>query len=342
MPPVVSGPDQCIRRDTGVTQVASTSSLSRPYAGRGAIRPMQRSGVTLNTIALELVPPNADEGRERALDEARKVVRYSAESGLDGRIRHVMIPGIIAEDDDRPVPMKPKLDVLDFWSVVKPEVPGINGLCTQVTAFMDESSLRRRLTELTDAGMEGVVFVGVPRTMNDGEGSGVAPTDALSIYRDLLANRGVILIPTRDGEQGRFNFKCDQGATYGMTQLLYSDAIVGFLSEFAKTTDHRPEILLSCGFVPKMESKTGLINWLIQDPGNAAVADEQEFVKKLTGSEPPRKRQLMLDLYKRVVDGVAELGFPLSIHLEATYGLSGPAFETFAEMIDYWSPAQRV
>jgi hypothetical protein len=303
---------------------------------------MQRSRVTLNTVALELVPPNADEGRERALDEARKVVRYSAESGLDGRIRHVMIPGIIAEDDDRPVPMKPKLDVLDFWSVVKPELPGINGLCTQVTAFMDESSLRRRLTDLTDAGMEGVVFVGVPRTMNDGEGSGVAPTDALSIYRDLVANRGVILIPTREGEQGRFNFKCDQGATYGMTQLLYSDAIVGFLSEFAKATDHRPEILLSFGFVPKMESKTGLINWLIQDPGNAAVAGEQEFVKKLTGSEPPQKRQLMLGLYKGVVDGVAELGFPLSIHLEATYGLSGPAFETFAEMIDYWSPAQRV
>jgi hypothetical protein len=303
---------------------------------------MECSRVTLNTIALELVPPNADEGRERALDEARKVLQHSAESGLDGRIRHVMIPGIIAEDDDRPITMKPKFDVLDFWSIIKPELPGINGLCTQVTAFMDESSLRRRLTDLTDSGMEGVVFVGVPRTMNDGEGSGVAPTDALSIYRDLLANRGVILIPTREGEHGRFNFKCDQGATYGMTQLLYSDAIVGFLTEFAKTTDHRPEILLSFGFVPKMESKIGLINWLIQDPGNAAVAREQEFVKKLAGSEPAEKRQLMLDLYKRVVDGVAGLGFPLSIHLEATYGLSGPAFATFAEMIDYWSPAQRV
>jgi hypothetical protein len=186
------------------------------------------------------------------------------------------------------------------------------------------------------------VFVGVPRTMNDGEGSGVAPTDALSIYRDLVRNRGVILIPTREGEHGRFNFKCDQGATYGMTQLLYSDAIVGFLTEFAKTTDHRPEILLSFGFVPKIESKTGLINWLIQDPGNAAVAAEQEFVKKLAASDPPQKRQMMLDLYKRVVDGVAELGFPLSVHLEATYGLSGPAFQTFAEMINYWSPAQRV
>lgn len=297
--------------------------------------------MTLNTIALELVPPNADEGRERALQEAQKVVRHSAESGLDGLIRHVMIPGIIAEDDDRPVPIKPKLDVLDFWSVVKPELTGIKGLCTQVTAFMDEPSLRARLAELSSAGMEGVVFVGVPRTMNDGEGSGVAPTDALSIYRELVTNRGVILIPTRDGEQGRFNFKCDQGATYGMTQLLYSDAIVGFLTEFARQTDHRPEILLSFGFVPKMESRVGLINWLIQDPGNVAVAGEQEFVRKLAASEPAHKRQLMVDLYKRVIDGVADLGFPLSIHLEATYGISGPAFQTFAEMLAYWSPASQ-
>lgn len=297
--------------------------------------------MTLNTIALELVPPNADDGRQRALEDARKVVRYSAESGLAGQLRHVMIPGIIAEDDDRPIAMKPKLDVLDFWSIVKPELAGIRGLCTQVTAFSDEATLRRRLTDLRAAGMEGVVFVGVPRTMNDGEGSGVAPTDALSIYRELVPNRGVILIPTREGEHGRFKFKCEQGATYGMTQLLYSDAIVGFLREFAGNTDHRPEILLSFGFVPKMESRVGLINWLIQDPGNAAVAAEQEFVKRLAGSEPPEKRRLMVDLYKRVIDGVAGLGFPLSIHLEATYGVSAPAFQTFAEMLAYWSPARR-
>ena len=296
--------------------------------------------MTLNTIALELVPPNVDDGRERALQDARKVVQYSAQSGLDGQIRHVMIPGMIAEDDDRPVPMEPKLDVLEFWSIIKAELPGVKGLCTQVTAFMDEPALRQRLTDLSAAGMEGVVFVGVPRTMNDGEGSGVAPTDALSIYRQLLANRGVILIPTRDGEQGRLNFKCNQGATYGMTQLLYSDAIVGFLTDFAKNTDHRPEILLSFGFVPAMETRTGLINWLIQDPGNAAVADEQAFVKRLAASEPEQKRRLLVDLYKRVLDGVADLGFPVSIHLEATYGVSGPAFATFAEMLAYWSPAR--
>jgi methylenetetrahydrofolate reductase-like protein len=295
--------------------------------------------LTLNTIALELVPTNVERGADQAIEDARKVVRLSAEFALDGRIGHLMMPGLIQEEDDRPVEMKPKLDVLDFWSIIKPELPGVRGLCSQVTAFMDEQPLRERLGDLVGAGIDGIVFVGVPRTMVDGEGSGVAPTDALSIYRDLVDNRGVILIPTREGEHGRFNFKCDQGATFAQTQLLYSDAIVGFLTEFARTTEHRPEILLSFGFVPKLENRVGFINWLIQDPGNAAVADEQAFVTTLASTEPAQKRKLMVDLYKRVIDGVVDLGFPLSLHLEATYGNSAPAFETFAELLGYWSPS---
>ena len=294
--------------------------------------------MTLNTIALELVPSNVADGRERALQEAHKVLEHSTAFGLEGRIGHVMIPGLIAEDDDRPVEMKPKLDVLDFWSIIQPELPGVSGLCTQVTAFMDEPVLAQRLAHLRAAGIDGIIFVGVPRTMNDGEGSGVAPTDALSLYDQLVGNRGVILIPTRDGEQGRFTFKCNQGATFGMTQLLYSDAIVGFLKDFARQTEHRPEILLSFGFVPKVENRISLIKWLIQDPGNDVVAQEQAVVTKLADSEPGEKRKLMLDLYKRVIDGVADLGYPLSIHLEAPYGVSAPAFETFAEMLAYWAP----
>jgi len=295
--------------------------------------------LTLNTIAVELVPTNVERGTEQAIDDARKIVQLSADFGLGGRIGHLMMPGLIEEEDDRPVEMKPKLDVLDFWSIIKPELPGVRGLCSQVTAFMDEQTLRQRLGDLVGAGIDGIVFVGVPRTMADGEGSGVAPTDALSIYRELVDNRGVILIPTREGEHGRFNFKCEQGATFAQTQLLYSDAIVGFLTEFAKRTDHRPEILLSFGFVPKIENRIAFISWLIQDPGNAAVAEEQAFVKTLATTEPAQKRKLMVDLYRRVVDGVVDLGYPLSIHLEATYGNSAPAFETFAELLDYWSPS---
>ncbi len=294
--------------------------------------------MTLSTIALELVPPNVEHGTERALDEARKVLELSNEFGIEGRIGHVMIPGLIEEEDDRPVEMKPKLDVLEFWSAITPELPRVKGLCTQVTAFMDEPALGSRLADLRAAGIEGIIFVGVPRTMNDGEGSGVAPTDALSLYDELVHHRGVILIPTREREQGRFTFKCNQGATFGMTQLLYSDAIVGFLADFAQATEHRPEILLSFGFVPKFENRIGLINWLIQDPGNEVVAQEQALVRKLADSAPDQKRKLMLELYKQVIDGVADLGYPLSIHLEAPYGVSTPAFETFAEMLAYWAP----
>jgi hypothetical protein len=58
----------------------------------------------------------------------------------------------------------------------------------------------------------------------------------------------------------------------------------------------------------------------------------------MAAMEPADKRLALLDLYKRVVDGVVDLGFPLSIHLEATYGVSAPAFDTFAEMLSYWSP----
>lgn len=294
--------------------------------------------MSLNTIALELVPPNVERGPEHVIEEAHKVVRCAAESGMPGRIGHILMPGMIAEEPDRPIEMKPKLDVLDFWTELRPGLPGVAGLCTQVTSFLDEAALTSRLDALTDAGIEGVVFVGVPRTMADGEGSGVPPTDALATFRQQVPHRGVILIPTRADEIGRFDFKCQRGATFGLTQLLYSDAIVGFLSEFAKRSDARPEIFLSFGFVPSFENRVGLINWLIQDPGNAAVAAEQEFVKKLADSDPDQRRTLTVDLYKRVIDGVADLGFPLSIHLEATYGVSGAAFRTFTEMLDYWSP----
>jgi hypothetical protein len=294
--------------------------------------------VPLNTIALELVPPNVDRGTEYARDEGHKVVKLAAEAGIAGRIGHVMIPGMIAEDDDRPIPMAPKLDVSDFWSIIEPELSGVRGLCTQVTSFLGESALRQRVARLGEAGFEGIIFVGVPRTMDDGQGGGVAPIDALSSFDGLTDNRGVILIPTREAEEARFGAKCEHGATFAMTQLLYSDAIVDFLTRFARTSDHRPEVLLSFGFVPKLESAVGLIDWLIQDPGNAAVAAEQEFVRALAAGEPHVKRRLLLDLYRRVIDGVVDLGYPLSVHFEAPYGVSKPAFDTFAEMLAYWSP----
>ena len=292
----------------------------------------------METVAFELVPSHVEAGTERATAEGRKLAEQCRASGLDGHVRHVMIPGMIAEDSDRPVEMRPRMDTLDFWRAVSPELDAVSGLCTQVTAFHAKAELAERLGALCDAGMDGITFVGVPRTMADGEGPGVAPTDALAEFSDVVANRGVILIPTREGEQERFSFKCERGATFGMTQLLYSDAIVDFLTEFARQHDHRPEILLSFGFVSPAEDRVKLIDWLIKDAGNDAVEQEQAFVARLARSSLEQQKTELLDLYKRILHGVIDLGFPLSIHLEAPYGVGQPAFEVFAAMLDHWAP----
>ena len=294
--------------------------------------------MAMNTVALEFVPPDVDDGHQRAAEEAQKILELSSECGIAGRIGHLMIPGMIAEDPDRPVEMKPKMDPLEVWRAAGPVLGGVRGLCTQVTAFLDRDSLTERLNTLRQAGIEGIIFVGVPRTMADGEGGGVPPTDALAEFQQVVPHRGVILIPTREGELGRFGFKCERGASFALTQLLYSDAIIDFLKQFAAQSDHRPEVLLSLGYVPQVEQKIGLIRWLIQDPGNPVVEKEQAFIASLTQMPTEQRQQQLLDLYKRIIDGVADLGFPLSLHFETPYGFVRPAFQTLARMLEYWSP----
>lgn len=292
----------------------------------------------LKTIALEFVPPAIEGGEQKVREEANLVLERAREAGIDGQIRHLMIPGMIDEEEDRPVPMKPRMDPLDVWKAASGEVTEMSGLCTQVTSFLKRDALKQRFVDLRTAGIEGIIFVGVPRTMQDGEGDGVAPTDALAEFQETIPNRGCILIPTRENEDGRFGFKCDQGATFALTQLLYSDSIVGFLQDFSRKFEHRPEVLLSFGFVPGVEKKVGLIDWLIQDKGNAVVANEQALVARLSEMKLKDKQRTLLDLYKRCIDGVRELDFPISLHLEAPYGFSKPAFETFAQWLDYWKP----
>ncbi|MFE3289921.1 mycobacterial-type methylenetetrahydrofolate reductase [Rhodococcus sp. NPDC059234] len=292
----------------------------------------------MNTVALELVPPELQAGTRRAVEEIGTAAEHCRSSGLADRVRHVMIPGLVAEDPDRPVPLTPRMDVLDFWQAVRPSFCAVSGLCTQVTVFQREDQLTARVQRLCDAGMDGITFVGRPHGLSGADAPGVSPDEAVARFRRQLPHRGVVLIPTRRGEHGRFAGKCDRGATFALTQLLYSERIVGFLREFAAHCDHRPEILLSFGFVPGMERQVRLIDWLIRDSGNELVREEREFVAHTAAGSSRQRRRDLVDLFRRVVDGVGDLGFPLSVHLEAPYGVSGAACETFAAMLDHWSP----
>jgi hypothetical protein len=230
------------------------------------------------------------------------------------------------------------MDVVDFWQGLRPTIGSLSGLCTQVTVFETESYLAEKVRILSDAGMDGVIFVGKPHGLAAGDAPGPTPQEALTRFRSEIAHRGVVLIPTRRGELDRLDAKCAHGATFALTQLLYSDRIVEFLRAFATRSEHRPEILLSFGFVPGAEARVGLIDWLLHDDGNNEVAREQAFVARLAASPPEPRRDALVDLYRRVLGGVGDLGFPISVHLESPYGLSDSACETFNAMLDHWSP----
>ena len=57
---------------------------------------MRSNLLTLNTVAFELVPPNADLGPEQAVEEARKVLRFSTDTGIDGRMVDAVMTRAIA------------------------------------------------------------------------------------------------------------------------------------------------------------------------------------------------------------------------------------------------------
>jgi len=294
----------------------------------------------MSTVALEFVPPNADGGIEKARHEAEKVKSLLVKHSIDDQVNALIIPGIIEEDPDRPVTLNRKLDPLETWEAVRDFLP-LECRVTQVTAFHSESRLTDRFRTLREADINHAVCVGVPRTMDDGEGGGVPPGDALQNFKDEMPSRGVILIPTREGEHGRFQYKLDKGADFAMSQMLFSDKIVGFLREMSQQTDKRPEILLSFCHVPKIEKEKGLIRWLIKDDGNPLVEKEMAFVSKLAEMDPEDKLNEMKELYLRVVESVNDLGFPVGIHLEAPYGFSDPAFRTFAGLLEAWSPVKQ-
>ena len=288
------------------------------------------------TIALELIPTSVEGGQPLALEEAQKTRAQLEKSGLLQHVNTLVVPQMIPEEGDRPVALDAKLDALDSSLALRQEIPA-SFILTQVTVFTPRQQLDARVSSLKQAGVERVVFVGVPRVFDDADIVGPSPNEALGIYSDMMPSRGAILIPTRPDEEGRFRYKLECGANFAMTQLLYSDHIAGFLEEMSQYP-YRPEILLSFGFVPQAELRVGLVRWLIKDETSPFVAREIERVTELAGMPFQQKKAAMVEDYQRVVERVSAAGFPVGIHFECPYGLSDPAMETFNAMLDAWRP----
>src|SRR5262245_16432669 len=289
------------------------------------------------SVVLEFVPPDAQDGRERARSEAAHALELMKSSGLAGRIDTLLVPGLIHEDGDRPVPLAEKLDPLDVVRTIGEILP-LSCIVTQVTAFDSAAALERRLGALKAAGIERVVFVGVPRTLQDGQGPGLAPSDALGRFRDQVPHRGVILIPSRADEKPRFEAKLAAGANFALSQMLFSDCIARLVPEL-RCPGAPPRILLSFAYVPGLETRLGLIRWLIRDV-SAQAQLEMACVAELAEQSFRTKKARLLDLYRRVIDVLGSAGYPLGVHFECPYGFNPYAFDVFHAMLDHWTPPQ--
>jgi hypothetical protein len=291
--------------------------------------------VRMASVVLEFVPPDARDGTERARSEAQHALELMKSSGLAGRIDALLVPGLIHEDSDRPVPLAEKLDPLDVVRAVGGILP-FSCIVTQVTAFESEAALGRRLGDLKAAGVGHVVFVGVPRTLQDGQGPGLSPSTALGRFRDQVPHRGVILIPSRDEEKQRFEAKLAAGANFALSQMLFSDCIVRLVPEL-RCPGALPRLLLSFAYVPGLETRLGLIRWLIRDVSPQAQR-EMAWIAELAEQPFRIKKAGLLELYRRIVGNLATSGYPLSIHFECPYGFNPYAFEVFHSMLDWWAP----
>jgi hypothetical protein len=290
------------------------------------------------TIALELVPAAKSNGRDATLKEGRSVREKLDKAGILEDVNTVMIPQVIPEDEFRPVELEEKLDPIDTKRYLSESLP-VDYISTQVTVYTPMDELRQRAEKLRSEGINRVIFVGAPRVENE-RMVGPTPPEAISNLGDIIPSCGVILIPTRESEVDRFSAKVDAGATFGSTQLLFSDYVTTFLGDLANKTDKRPEVMLTFGYVPKAEAKVGLFEWMIWDD-QPVVKDEIEFVSDIAEKPFNEKKEKLVDLYKQVIDGVHKYDFPIGVQFSIPYGISGPAFETFAEMLEVWSPQRQ-
>jgi hypothetical protein len=289
------------------------------------------------TIALELVPAAKDNGREATINEGQKVREKLEKAGILNDINTVMIPQVIPEDEFRPVELEEKLDPIDTKRYLSESLP-VDYIATQVTVYTPMEQLQQRAETLRSEGINRVIFVGAPRVENE-RMVGPTPPEAINALQETIPSCGVILIPTRESEVDRFAAKVNAGASFGNTQLLFSDYITTFLGDLAQKTDHRPEIVMTFGYVPKAETKVGLFEWMIWDD-QPVVKDEIDFVSNIADKPFNEKKEKLVDLYKQVIDGVHKYDFPIGIQFSIPYGISGPAFETFSEMLEVWSPTR--
>lgn len=287
------------------------------------------------TISLATAPPPTHLGTPCGLNQAVSLRQRLEGTALAEAVNSLFVPMIIDEDSFRPDDFVEHEDPLDFHTALAQEFPHCDMIVSQVTPFTPVSDLERRVRRARQQGVNRMVFVGVPREYAESEVVGLYPDQALTYFRELMPGRGVITIPVRPHEHDRLAAKVASGANFAITQLLYGDTVVELLRSLRETVEVMPEIILSFGYVPAIETDHALIQWLIQDP---RAQEEMEWVKATAQCSAEERRRRLVEVYRRIVEGVHDLGIRPGVNFEAPYGLSQGAIETFEAMLEIHDP----
>lgn len=289
----------------------------------------------MSTISLATPPPPRSTGPEGGREHAQDLRRRLAGTRLADALDSLFVPMIIDEDSFRPGTFVEHEDPLDYQAALARELPGLEAIVAQVTPFTPVAELEQRVARAREQSVDRMIFVGVPREYAASEVVGLYPDQALDHFRHDLPGRGVITIPARANERDRLAAKVRSGANFAITQLLYGDAITDIARGLVHDLEQPPELVLSFGYVPAIETDRGLIQWLIQDPN---AAEEMQWVRETAALGRQRRQDRLVELYRRLIDGVRELGLAPGVNFEAPYGLSPGAIETFECMLAHYDP----
>lgn len=287
------------------------------------------------TLSLAAAPPPQQICSPAGVDQAQQLADRLAGTQLRSQIERIFVPMIIDEDSFRPGEFVDHEDPLDFHAALRQSLPELGAMVAQVTPFTHTADLERRVVRARAQGVDRMIFVGVPREYDEADVVGLYPVQALSYFADSMPGRGVITIQSRPHEHDRLLAKVNAGANFAVSQLVYGDAIVDLLASLQDSWQTTPEIILSFGYIPATEARSGLIRWLIQDDNAHA---EMDWVSETAQCDLGERTRRLVNLYRDVVGRVRDLGIEPGINFEAPYGLSQAAVETFEAMLESYNP----
>ncbi len=211
---------------------------------------------------LTLLPPPEEWSDERVEGYLNGAVKFIKSLGNTA----VNVPEVVpyGRKKDRPLPFRPKMDLLRFARMLKER--GLEVYTDRYAPLMERDGFLRFLREAV-AVVDGVVVVG---SVSSGmENPGYTAVEGIKLAREYFESVGAITIFEREREVERVCEKARAGATFFLSQItFYPERVRAFLSSLRSECERRgmalPRVYVSVAPVYG-EKDRELLRWMEVD-----------------------------------------------------------------------------